>query len=196
MELTDQELVRNYLEGDASSLDMLVKRHTSTVYNFISRQIGRNEEASDITQEVFVKVWKNLKRYDSKQNFKTWLLAIARNASIDWLRKKRSFVFSDLDPGDSDATFEDTLTDSEPLPEELFERKESKIVVEHLLETLPENQKTAILLRNHEHLPFEEIASLMKKPENTVKSYYRRALLAMRKRLLEKPEKQTESAPN
>jgi RNA polymerase sigma-70 factor (ECF subfamily) len=192
MEKTDQELVSGYFEGDTSALDALVTRHLKSIYNFAWRQTGNAEEANDIAQDVFVKAWKNLKRYDPNQNFKTWIMAIARNTSIDWLRKRRSLSFSDLDNKYTEETFEETLVDKEPLPDEVFEKGEAKGVVEGLMKELTEVQRSAVTLRINEDLPFEEIATIMKKPVNTVKSYYRRGLLAMRKKLL----KNEGSAPN
>ncbi|MFA6050039.1 MAG: RNA polymerase sigma factor [Candidatus Paceibacterota bacterium] len=192
MEKTDQELVSEYFKGDANALDTLVTRHLKSIYNFAWRQTGNAEEANDIAQEVFVKAWKNLKRYDPNQNFKTWIMAIARNTSIDWLRKRRALSFSDLDNKYTEETFEETLVDKEPLPDEAFERGEAKGVVDELMKELTEVQRSAITLRVTEDLPFEEIAAIMKKPVNTVKSYYRRGLLAMRKKLL----KNDGSAPN
>ncbi len=184
MEKTDQELVSKYIEGDESALEMLVARHLRSIYNFALRLIGDKEGASDVAQEVFIKAWKNTKRYNSAQSFKTWIMAIARNSSIDWLRKRKFLRFGDLDNKYSEEPFEDSLVDNEPLPDEIYERSEAKGVIEGLLQDLTPDQRTAVVLRHMEHYTFEEIAEVTGKPHNTVKSHYRRALLAMRQKLL------------
>ncbi len=183
MEKTDQELISEYLEGNGTAIEVLVDKYLPSIYRFTWRQTGNKEEANDITQEVFVKVWKNLKRYDPKQSFKTWIMTIARNTSIDWLRKKRALAFSDLDNKYTEEAFEDTLVDNELLPDQVYEQAEAKGTVDELLKGLTEVQRSTVTLRINEHLPFEEISAIMGKPLNTVKSYYRRALLSMRKAL-------------
>ena len=188
MQLTDQEIIEKYLEGETNALDLLVDRYMSIIYRFIYRQMGNAEDANDITQDVFVKAWKNLKKYNPNQNFKTWIMTIARNSSIDYLRKRKSINFSKLNNDFSDEEFEDTLVDSEPLPDEVYERGEAKGVVEELMKVLTETQRSAINLRINEDLSFEEIAEVLGRPLNTVKSDFRRGLIAMRKSLESDPK--------
>jgi RNA polymerase sigma-70 factor (ECF subfamily) len=185
MQITDQELVGKYLAGDQTALEALVERHLQSIYNFALRQIGDKEGASDVSQEVFIKAWKNIKRYDKAQSFKTWIMAIARNSSIDWLRRRRHIRFSDLDNKYSEETFEEGLVDSEPLPDEVYEKGEAKGVIDILLAELSPDQRLAVILRHMDHYTFEEISEIAGKPVNTVKSHYRRALLIMRQRLIE-----------
>src|ERR1700733_4129603 len=97
-----QNLVRAYRDGDSHAMTELVERHTRLVYSFVYRLIGSADGAQDVTQETFIKAWKNLKRYDVKQSFATWILSIARNTAIDWLRKKKSLVFSDMERDDAE----------------------------------------------------------------------------------------------
>lgn len=188
MQLTDQEIIEKYLEGETNALDLLVDRYMSIIYRFIYRQMGNAEDANDITQDVFVKAWKNLKKYNPNQNFKTWIMTIARNSSIDYLRKRKSINFSKLNNDFSDEEFEDTLVDSESLPDEVYERGEAKGVVEELMKVLTETQRSAINLRINEDLSFEEIAEVLGRPLNTVKSDFRRGLIAMRKSLESDPK--------
>ena len=97
MEKSDKYLVLDYLNGDETALNIIIKRHLKLVYNFAYRLTGNAQNSEDISQETFIKIWKNIKRCDPKQEFKTWLLAIAKNTSIDWLRKRKDFVFSDFE---------------------------------------------------------------------------------------------------
>ena len=96
MEITDKQLIDDYLNGNDAAFALLVQRQINPVYNFVYRLVRNTQDAEDITQETFVKMWKNLKRYNQDQNFKTWLFTIARNTAIDSLRKKKSFVFEQL----------------------------------------------------------------------------------------------------
>lgn len=100
----------------------IVRQYIKPLYNFVYRIIPDSGEVEDIIQEVFVKIWKNIKKFDPKQNpsadgFKTWIFTIARNTTIDWLRKKKSISFSQMDSraGEIDEkSFEANLPDLEP----------------------------------------------------------------------------------
>ena len=187
MELTDQELIKEYLEGNEQAFKTITDRHLRSVYSFVYRLCGNTDESSDITQEVFFKVWKNIKKFDMKQGFKTWLFTIARNTTFDFLRKKKEIVFSKIDNEDGDS-FAHTIPDVEPLPDEVFHRKELSKVVENILESLSVDYKTVVILHHIEGLTFEEIGEVVGKSANTVKSQYRRALLQLRKQLLNAPK--------
>ncbi|MES2059714.1 MAG: RNA polymerase sigma factor [Patescibacteria group bacterium] len=176
----DSDLVKEYLGGDQAAMNELVNRHIKSIYGFVYRLTGLRNEAPDIVQEVFIKIWKNLKRYDPKQSFKAWMMTIARNTSIDWMRKRRALSFSDLSNDAEGEYFEDTLADSTPLAEELFEKEETKNLIEKEIEKLPIPSREVVLLRHSEDLSFEEIAGAIGKPLNTVKSQYRRALIRMK----------------
>ena len=92
MERDDNELVAAYKRGDQRAIETLVARHLPAVYNFARRFVGI-EYADDVTQETFVKVWKHIRRFDEKRNFRVWLFTIARRVSIDWTRKRNSCHF-------------------------------------------------------------------------------------------------------
>ncbi len=87
---TDEQLVTNYLKGDEESLEILIKRYLRPIYSFTFRFVGDSEIVEDITQEVFVKVWRNLKKFDKNKKFKTWIFTIAKNACLDWQKKKKT----------------------------------------------------------------------------------------------------------
>ena len=90
----DKTIIYEYLNGDEKSLEILIQRYLKPIYSFVYRNVGDQAFAEDITQEVFVKVWKNIKKFDQKRDFKPWIFQIAKNASIDYLRKKKSIPFS------------------------------------------------------------------------------------------------------
>ena len=178
MEKNDNELVIDYRNGDRKAIEVLVKRYLPSIYNFVRRFVGE-EYADDVAQETFVKVWKHINRFDEKRNFKVWLFTIARHVSIDWTRKKKLTPFSVFE--DEDGTFD--VEDASPLAMEIFQRKETAVALDKLLDELPLDRKTIILLHDSEMLPFAEIAEIVEKPMNTVKSQYRRAIMVLRKKV-------------
>lgn len=141
--------------------------------------VGDKEGAEDITQEVFLKVWKNLEKFDPETGgLKTWIFAIARNAAIDSLRKKRNIVFSELDS--EEQSFEETLPDKEPLPDEIFERKNLAEELANALSKIKPELREIVLLKHIEEMTFEKIGQVVGKPMDTVKTQYRRALNQLR----------------
>ncbi len=183
MERTDSELISDYQAGNQSSFDLLVSRHLKLVYLFIMRLVGNSGEVEDLTQETFVKVWKNLDKYDQRQDFKNWILKIAKNTTYDWFRKKKSVNFSDLTRMDEEK-FEDTLPDPALLPDAIFAQKELGTHLTKALDMIAVPGRTILVLHLEDGLTFEEIAKIVDRPMNTVKSQYRRALLSLREFLL------------
>jgi len=181
---TDEQLIEDYLAGDKNTFDSLVRRNLNAIYAYLVRFIGDENDAEDVLQEVFVKVWKNLRRYRKGESFKVWIFAIARNAAIDRMRKRKEFVFSSFNNDEGGNSITDTLSDMAPLPEELLMRKDSSEVLEKALLLLKPNYREVLLLHYHEELTFSEIGKIVGRPLNTVKSQYRRALTVLREILL------------
>lgn len=175
----DAQNIAEYIDGKEDSLNLVIERHLKDTYNFICHLIGNSRNAEDITQETFVKVWKNIKKYKPNQSFKTWLFAIARNTAIDWLRKKKETVFSEFET-ESGNILEDSLIEPALLPDELIAKAEDKKLIEKLLKKIPFNYRTVVLLKYNEQFTFEEIGQVLGKPLNTVKGQYRRALIEIR----------------
>lgn len=179
----DEELISKYIEGDDDSFRILINRYTSSIYNFVYRFVGGNN-APDITQDVFIKVWRNIRNFDvEKSSFKTWLFSIARNTTIDYLRKKKAINFSDLNS--EDFIFEENIIDENPLSDEEISKLEEKKIINEYLDKLSEIEKTVILLHYEEDMTFREIGQMLNKSLNTVKSYHYRGLLKMKEFLKE-----------
>ncbi len=177
--LSDQQLIENYFKGDEKSLEILIKRYLKPIYSFIYRYVGNAQEAEDITQETFVKIWRHLKRFDKERSFKTWIFSIAKNASIDFLKKKKAMQFSDLERDEN--TLTERFVDSSPLPSELLEQKDIiGALAKSINKLLPKYRKT-LLLRHNDNLTFREISETTGELLNTVKSRYRRALIMLKK---------------
>jgi len=179
----DQNLVREYLKGDKDSLEILIKKYLSPIFNFVLRLVENKQDAEDITQEVFVKVWKNIKKFNQRKNFKTWLFTIAKNTTFDFLRKKKVTYFSDLEDKEGKNWVVDSLADPSPLPPEILERKELARDLERALKKLPPKMRAVLLLYYNEHLTLRAIAEILDEPLNTVKSRHRRGLVLLKKLL-------------
>ncbi len=172
---TDEQLVIKYLKGDEKSLERIIYRYLPLIYNFSRRYTGDMDNASDIAQEVFVKVWKNLKKFDTSKNFRTWLFTVAKNTALDWLKKRNAMPFSLL--------LED-VADSEQVS--IIDKFYKKSLSQNLLsaiEKLPLKYSSVINLYHKDGFNFREIASFLNESINTIKSRYRRGLIMLKKTL-------------
>jgi RNA polymerase sigma-70 factor, ECF subfamily len=178
--LADEQLVNQYLVNkDEQFLEELVKRYLPLIFGFVKRYTGNEDNASDITQEVFVKVWKNIKSFDQIKSFKTWIFTIAKRTAIDELRKQKAIPFSVL----QEEGFENSIADESPsILDQIFSQQQLKELVLALAK-LPVNYNSVINLRADDDLSFREIAVKLEEPLNTIKSRYRRGL-ALLKELL------------
>lgn len=183
---TDKQLIIDYLAGDEKSLEVLIKRYLKPIYNFVYRYVGNEQEAEDITQEVFVKVWRNLKKFDQNKKFKTWIFSIAKNTSIDWLKKKKAIPFSNFENEEGENLLTKTLADPAPLPNEILERAGIAETLNVAINQLSPKYRMVLFLRYNDHFNFREIAEALGEPLHTIKSRHRRALIQLRK-LLSKP---------
>jgi len=186
-ELTDSELVKKYIGGEDQALNQLIERYFRQIFLFAKTYVKSDQEAEDVTQEVFVKLWKNVKKYNPEKKFKTWLFQITKNTCIDFLRKRKDMLPAEsLEEEQMLATLE-SITDKSPLPEELLDAEGFSRELEKTLNTLPKIQSQTVTLHLQQDLNFQEIAEVLNEPLNTVKSRYRRALLAIRQTLGKKP---------
>jgi len=184
MEIKDEQLVKEYLEGNQDSFVMLVEKYTSSIYNFSVRFVGY-ENAQDAVQDVFLKIWKNIRKFNiDKASFKTWIFTIARNTITDHLRKKKMVSFSTLDK--EEENFADNIEDEVILPDEALIKLEDKELLNNLLDKIPVNYREVLILYYQEDMTFNEIGQLLNKPLNTIKSHHRRALILLRELLAPK----------
>ncbi len=180
----DSELISLYVSGDDTALKELIDKYTPQIYNFVRRFVGNNE-ADDITQEIFVKVWKSLEKFNqNKSSFKTWIFTIARNTVIDFLRRKNSIPFSSLD--NEENNFSETIKDEAILPDEILQKLQDVDLLNSLLEKLPEQFQTVLILHYQEEMTFDEISQVLERPLNTIKSHHLRAILQIRKMIAPK----------
>jgi RNA polymerase sigma-70 factor (ECF subfamily) len=179
----DAELIEASQNGKDEAFRELMIRYMGPIFNFSRQYSKTDEDAEDITQDTFFKAWRHIKRFDSSKAFKPWLYAIARNTALDHLKRKRASAFSELDADDSEIQFVDTLEDDSPTPSDVFERQELAFEVAESLKELHPDHRAVLVMHYREELTFNEIADIMKKPMNTVKSWHRRALSKLKKTL-------------
>ncbi len=165
-------------QGDQDAFAELLYLFQDPVFNFCYRMLGESGEAEDATQETFLRVHKNLHRYDIARSFKTWLLSIASNHCIDRLRKRRMQYVS-LDDEPTAAAL--ALRSSDPTPEQAAIRLERSDAVQALLQQLDDHYRLAVIYRYWYGFSYAEIARAMDTSESAIKSRLHRA----RKRLAE-----------
>ena len=182
---TDEEIIVLYKNNDQDALKILISRYTSSLYNFTARLTNRND-APDIVQEVFIKTWKNLRNFDpSKASFKTWIFTITKNTITDFLRKKRSLLFSDMEKSNDENinSFAENIPTEDLLPDVALQKLEDSQFLNKTLEKLRLDYQEVLVLHYQEEMTFEEIGKILDKPLNTVKSQHRRAILELKKML-------------
>lgn len=186
MRKSDEQLIEAYLEGDDSSLAVLVDRYVDDLYRFAFHMTRDAQASEDVAQESFIKAWKNIRKYRAGSNFKSWLFTIARNTAIDLLRQKKEIALSSFENEQGENTLLAALADEGLLPDELLVRAEDTAYVQALLAEINPAYRDVLTLRYEQDLTFEEIGKLLKRPLHTVKSQHRRALALLR-RLIEAP---------
>jgi RNA polymerase sigma-70 factor (ECF subfamily) len=192
---SDEKLISNYLGGDQKSLEVLIQRYLKPIYNFIYQYFRNLDETEDVTQEVFVKMWRNLKKFNPKKSyfakikneqgksFRTWIFSIAKNTAIDALRKRKSIPFSEFENEDGKNILIEKLKDPAPLPNKLFEKADTARIVNSAIEKLSPKYRTVLLLKYNDHFNFREIAESLGESSNTIRSRHRRALAYLNKML-------------
>ncbi len=182
---SDEELIEKVKKGDDTAFQELMSRYTKHIFNFILQYVKSREEAEDVAQDTFFKTWKYMKRFKDGMKFKPWLFTIARNTALDYIKKKKAITFSSMESEDEESfSFADTLSDTEPLPPELFARKELAEELTDAMSDLHPDHRSVLTMHYHEDMTFEEISEIMKKPMNTVKSWHHRSLSKVKTKLM------------
>ena len=182
-QLDDRALVARILEGDRDRFTDLVRRYEKRVINYVYRITHRYEEAHDLAQEIFVKVFLALDRYDPKYQFSTWLFRIAQNSAIDALRKKSIAEVPLTRPSDDEAPKEREFADGGVSPYRAMSNKQLGAAIEKAVENLPPDYRDLIQLRHFAELSYEEIASMKRLPLGTVKNKLFRARNLLKEQL-------------
>jgi len=208
MDKSDEQIVQKYLSGEEAAFSELLKKYLKSVYNFIFRLVGDCDATEDLTQETFVKVWKNLHKFDfqgsrlvtrrDRQNkklapyrtessgsgFKTWIFTIAKNTTFDYFKKKKEVPFSAFADEEGESVFNE-ISDENILPDKILHRKDIAEELDSILQKLLPHYRAILLLRYKEDFSLHEIAEILDEPYNTVKSRHQRAILRLKQAFLE-----------
>jgi len=181
---TDEELIAKFQNGDLYAFDVLVRRYKNQLMNFVCRFVGNREEAEDIVQDTFVRLYRNRHSYRRIARFSTWIYTIAGNLAKTELRKRkgrRLLAISQLGCEDKDFEIEDSAFD----PEQEVDGTMKGAIIQREIDNLPPKFREVIILRDVQELSYEEISEIIKAPLGTVKSRVNRARLRLQKRLEE-----------
>ena len=177
---TDSDLAEACKQGDDLAFKALMERHARSVFNFARQYVKTEDDIEDAVQDTFFKVWRYIKRFKKERAFKPWLFTIARNTALDYIKKRRAAAFSTLDDTENDLAFADTLEDTEPLAPEIFETAELAAELDESMKGLHPDHRAVIIMHYREELTFDEIAAILGRPMNTVKSWHHRAVIKIR----------------
>jgi len=183
--LQNEELMARIAEGDEYAFEILVNRHQTSVLNFIYRFIGDRTQAKDLAQEVFIRVWQAAKTYKPEAKFTTWLYRITANLCLNELkssRRRKLFQFLRSD-ADNEIHGENNFPDGSPSPEDLLLAKERSHQITKALQSLPENQRMAVILKRYDDFSYEEIARILNCSVSAVESLLVRGKRSLQEKL-------------
>lgn len=160
-------VIQRCLAGDQDAWAQIVRQHWRKVFNIAYKFTGKHDEAEDLTQDVFLKIFKSLETFDRRANFQTWLVSVSRNLCIDHyrsVRKERETIDRDVDAGQL------TPAATTVSPVAALEQADRVALLKKALAQLPPTLRSAVLLRDIQELSYQEIADRLNLPEGTVKS--------------------------
>ncbi len=161
------ELIERCLAGDQAAWEAIVRQYWRKVFNVAYKFVGRHDEAEDLAQDVFLKIFKSLDTFDRRANFQTWLISVSRNLCIDYyrsVRKERETINREVDASEL------APTSTERRPDATVEQADLAALLRQALRTLPGSLRSAVLMRDIQELSYQEIADRLGLPEGTVKS--------------------------
>lgn len=178
LEMTDEELVTAVQGGDSDAYKHVIDRYQGKIYAYIMRLTNHREEATDIAQDVFMKAYKHLHRFDTSRKFSSWVYRIAHNESVNWLKKKTRAKIESID---SHAEIGVQYASSEDIHEDLVRVQDQRLIQEAIAD-LPEKYQQVMDMRYLQEFSYDEIAQALDKPVNTIGTLINRA----KKKLAEK----------
>ena len=173
-------LIERCLAGDQQAWEQIVRQHWRKVFNLAYKFVGRHDEAEDLAQDIFLKIFKALHTFDRRANFQTWLISISRNLCIDHyrsVRKERETVARDVDASQL------TPSSRERTPYGELEQTDLRRQIRVALAELPPTLREAVVLRDLQEFSYQEIADKLRLPEGTVKSRINRGRLELARQM-------------
>ncbi len=162
-----EALIQRCLKGDQLAWEQIVRQYWRKVFNVAYKFVGKHDEAEDLTQDIFLKIFKSLNTFDRRANFQTWLISISRNLCIDHyrsVRKERETIDRDVDANELSPLSHD------PGPVAALEQQDRVQLLKQAMAALPDTLRTAVLMRDIQEMSYQEIADKLRLPEGTVKS--------------------------
>jgi RNA polymerase sigma factor (sigma-70 family) len=184
---TPDSLIEQCLTGDQAAWETVVRQNWRKVFNVAYKFVGKHDEAEDLTQDIFLKIFKALGTFDRRANFQTWIISISRNLCIDHyrsVRKERQTIAREIDAGDLQPV------SAERGPYASAEHEGLRVLLRQALQMLPPTLRTAVILRDLQELSYQEIADRLGLPEGTVKSRINRGRLELARQLKRLQDKQ------
>jgi RNA polymerase sigma-70 factor (ECF subfamily) len=189
--LTPDTLIERCLDGDQDAWETIVRQNWRKVFNVAYKFVGRHEEAEDLTQDIFLKIFRSLATFDRRANFQTWMISVSRNLCIDYYRSVRK----ERETIDRQITAEDAgpvSPDAGPLA--ALEQRDLAALLRRALEALPDSLRVAVMMRDIQELSYQEIAGRLALPEGTVKSRINRGRKELARQILRLREEDDQHA--
>lgn len=178
MEILEKELIKKSQNGNVESFEELISNYQKKVFNIAFGMMHNQDDAYDISQEVFIRVFKSIKKFKGQSSFSTWLYRITTNACLDELRKRKNnknIISIDQEIQLEEGEVFRQIEDNGPTPELIVERNELKEIVRDAISQLSNEHKEVIILRDIHGFSYDDIAEIIKCPQGTVKSRINRA---------------------
>jgi len=176
VERTDYELIQNILEGCQDDFAELVGRYKKLIFSVVQHYFKDREEISDISQEVFIKIYKSLRSYNPEFKFSTWSVRVASNLCLDILRKKKvaTIPIEEIEwfAGENDT------------PEKKLLEKQRSLEIRNAINNLPEKYRTPVILYHQNGASYKDMAEMLKQPMSLVKNRLYRARLLLRQNMI------------
>lgn len=183
MDTEEKKLIESFSEGNGQAFESLMEKYLKPVYNFVYQLTKNQAVTDDLTQETFLKAWKNIKRFDKSKSFKTWIFSIAKNTTYDYFKKKKEIPFSFFEDEDGGNKLEN-VSEEKNLPNEILYENDLKRGLESSLDKIPEKYKLILVMHYRDDFSLLEISQILKIPYNTAKSSHSRALKRLKEVVL------------
>jgi RNA polymerase sigma-70 factor, ECF subfamily len=186
MLVNDRDLIKELQGENQAPFRVLFDSYSTLVYNVAYRMLQNKQDAEDVTQEVFFQAYKSLKKFRAESQISTWLYRIAVNRSLNHKRKRKleRWLSLDFDSDEKSAENLDALGSTDENADTVMEKKDTEYIVQEAINSLPDQQRIAILLHRYEELSYEEIAKIMGVTVASVESRLHRAKQTLAKKLL------------
>lgn len=179
----DVQLMLRFKDGDNSSFEVLLEKYQSRIINFLYKITGDKAESEDLAQEVFIRVYHSGEKYTPQSKFSTWIYVIAKNLALNEIRRRKGVFFNFLKDSSEEEVIKEIPDNKSSSALNELEKKDLGKIVKKAIDSLPANQKIAVILNRYENLSYEEIAEITGCSTPAVKSLLNRAKTALKLKL-------------